>query len=85
MTVLRLPEEDLKFEIARLELKPGDVLAVRPQRPLHSEAAARVRAVVQREVPGIKVLVIDPGTELSVVSKADAKRLAKDTGRVDGA
>lgn len=77
MTILNLPEEDhLKFEIAKLDLRPGDVLVARALAHLPSEAAGRIRAYIARELPGTKVLVIDAGLELSVVSKSEGKRLA---------
>lgn len=76
MTLLKMPEEELSFEIARLEMKPGDVLVVRPQRPVPAEAAMRIQSYVARALPNTKILVIDPGMELSVVTKAEGKRLA---------
>ncbi len=74
---LKLPEEDVEFQIARLELRPGDVLVARAMRPMTSEASQRIKAALERALPiGTKVLVIDAGLDLSVASKSDAKRLA---------
>lgn len=74
---LRLPEDEIEFHIARLEMKPGDVLVARTVRVVPSEAASRLRAYMERALPGTKVLVIMPEIELSVVSKSEAKRLAQ--------
>ncbi len=72
---LKLPEEEIEFEIARLEMKPGDILAARVTHIVPSEAVARIRAYLERALPGTKVLVIDATLDLSVVSKAEAKKL----------
>lgn len=72
---LKLPEEEIEFEIAKLELRPGDVLVARLTRIVPSEALARLRAFLARELPDTKVLVIDAQVDLSIVSKAEAKKL----------
>jgi hypothetical protein len=72
---LKLPEEDVEFQIAKLDMRQGDVLVARAMRIIPSEAAARIRAYLERAMPGTKVVVIDGSLELSVVSKADAKKL----------
>lgn len=75
MTILKLPEEDVEFQIAKLDMRQGDVLVARATRIIPSEAAARIRVYLERSLPGTKVVVIDGGLELSVVSKTDAKKL----------
>lgn len=74
MTKLALPEEELQFEIARLEMRPGDTLVARPTRPLASEAVSRLHAYLSRALPETRVVVVDAAVELSVVSKTMAKR-----------
>lgn len=74
--MLKTPEDEIEFAIARLELKPGDVLVARTKRPLVAESVARLRAYLERCLSGTKVLIIDSELELSVVTKADGKRLA---------
>lgn len=78
---MKLPEEDLEFQIAKLELSPGDALVARVDRPIAEEAANRLRAALERMLPKTKVLIIPPGIELSVVGKADAKKLEAAGGK----
>jgi hypothetical protein len=83
MNTLTLPEEDLPFQIAKLEMKPGDVLVLRPTRPIVSEAASRLHAYVSRAFPDRKILVIGSDVDLSVVSARKATR--RSAGTEDGA
>jgi hypothetical protein len=54
--------DDVEFRVARLELCPDDVLAVRPAKQLSSVMAAELRAQLERRL------------NLTVVAKPDAKR-----------
>jgi len=54
-------------DVQRLTLKPGDRLAVRVDRRLTPETAARIREVVEAAYPGVPVLVLEPGMSLEVV------------------
>lgn len=78
---LQLPDEDLEFQIARLELSPGDALVAQVDRPITDEAASRIRAAIERVIPKTKVLVIPPGMVLTVVGKADVKKLESAGGK----
>jgi hypothetical protein len=67
--------DDVEFRVARLELCPDDVLAVRPAKQLSSVMAAELRAQLERRLNlSGRVLVLDVGLELTVVAKPDAKR-----------
>jgi hypothetical protein len=72
---MTLPEEDLEFQIAKLTLVPGDAIVARVDRPITSEASARLQAALERAIPRTKVVVISPGVDLTVVSKVEAKKL----------
>lgn len=72
---MKLPEEDLEFQVAKLVLGPGDALVARVDRPITADAAARLQVAIERALPKTRVLVIPPGIDLTVVSKADAKKL----------
>jgi PIN domain nuclease of toxin-antitoxin system len=64
--------DDVEFQVARLELGPDDVLAVRPAKQLSSVMAAELRAQLERRLNlSGRVLVLDAGLELSVISKAE--------------
>lgn len=58
--------------ISKLELAPGDVLVVHVKAILTREMAMRAREQFREFVPdGVKVLIIDGGTELSKLTRAD--------------
>lgn len=60
-----------EFDIAKLRLQAGDVLVVRMQ-PIPHDVAERVRESLAPVLPpGIKVLIIDHDTELSVLTQAE--------------
>jgi hypothetical protein len=67
--------DDVEFQVARLELGPDDVLAVRLAKAVTSVIAAELRAQLERRLNlSGRVIVLDAGLELSVMTKADAKR-----------
>jgi len=57
-----------KFEIAKLELHPGDVLVLRTDLMLSAEQCTHLRDHAQREFgPDIKVVVLTAGLSLAVL------------------
>ena len=62
-----------KYEFARLELKAGDMLALKVNRPgLTAGKADHYRKKLLERVPeGVEVVVIGPTLDLIVVSPAD--------------
>lgn len=67
--------DDVEFQIAKLALGPDDVLVARLNKPTSSVIAAELRAQLERRTGHDLVLVIDGTLDLSVLSKADAKKL----------
>jgi hypothetical protein len=64
---------DVEFEVAKLSLAPADVLAVRVARPITMVLATELRARLERQLRlAGRVLVLDPGTELTVVFEVGA-------------
>jgi hypothetical protein len=61
---VKLPEIT---EVERLTLKPGDRLAIRVDRRLTPETAARIKEIAEAAYPGVPVLVLDAGMSLEVV------------------
>lgn len=58
-----------EFEIARLNLKPGDVLIAKYRGALSRDVAARIRDQMKDAFPeGVRVFVIDQNLDLSVLS-----------------
>ena len=69
--------DDVEFEVTKLTLAPDDMLAVRPTKSISSVMASELRAQLERRLnlPG-RVVVLDAGLELAVITKTDAKRAA---------
>ena len=71
----------ISVEIARLELKPGDVLVVRfPNYRITDEEIEFVRARVKEELPGAGCLVLGKGVELSVIAARAAEAIEEAAG-----
>lgn len=65
--------EITEFQIARLELRPGDVLVVKTP---HGVNIPRDRITVQSLVPaGVRILFIPPEVDLSVLTRAEIEAL----------
>lgn len=61
--------EVTRVEIAKMELKAGDVVVIQFQREAPAYARERVQAIVSSVLPdGVGVLVLNPGFEISVLS-----------------
>ena len=54
-------------EVERITLKPGDRLAIRADRRLTPETAARIREIAEAAFPGVPLLILDAGMSLEVV------------------
>lgn len=60
------------MEIGNLRLQAGDILVIKTDRVTTPEADKRIRNNLGPILPqGVKVLVINPGVELSVITKAE--------------
>lgn len=67
----------LRFEISRLDVKPGDFLVARFRKPLSATQVAHMRAAMEGVLPGIKVLVFEGEVDLSVLThQADRSPIA---------
>lgn len=63
------------MEIGALRLKPGDVLVIKTDRVTSGEVDKRIRDQLTPLLPqGCKVMVINPGVELSVITKAEIEQ-----------
>jgi hypothetical protein len=64
-------------KIAKLSLAPGDVLVVKVDRTLDSYMSSRIYGSIKPHLPeGVKVLVIDPAIDLSVLKSDDIEKMA---------
>lgn len=65
------PGENFEFmigELQRVELKPGDVFVIHCDMLLTEEAIQVMRDAWDRLMPGHKVIILDKGMRLGVVS-----------------
>ncbi len=71
------PSKDSMEEIASMKkcsFKKGDVIVLTCERPITISTAERIAENVKRELPaGVKVLLLESGLELSVLSQEDYK------------
>jgi hypothetical protein len=69
--------DDVEFEVTKLTLGSDDMLAVRPTKSISSVMASELRAQLERRLNlSDRVVVLDAGLELAVITKTDAKRAA---------
>ncbi|MDP2377781.1 hypothetical protein [Reyranella sp.] len=62
----------IRVEVAKLEARKGDTVVVRFQGALPAEVVARATAHLEERLPeGVKVLILDRGSDLHVVRPAD--------------
>lgn len=64
----------LELAIAKLTLRPGDLLVVKINHTLEAALADKVGTQIKDHLPnGVRVLLIDNSIELSVLTQADIK------------
>jgi hypothetical protein len=72
-----LPAPMPPFEIAKLDLKPGDYLAVTFPGKLSYEQVTQLRELFKKEIlPRNKVLIFEGGARLAVISSDQAEAAA---------
>lgn len=65
--------DDVEFKVAKLDLGPDDILAVRVGALISAVTAAELTARLERRLSlEGRLLVLDPGAELTVVARKDA-------------
>ncbi len=65
-------DDPVEWKIARLEVKPGEVLIVKLlDQLIGPEIVDGLRATFKKALPDSKIIVIDPGFNLSVISERD--------------
>jgi hypothetical protein len=58
----------LRFEVSRIDLRPGDVLVVKAKRPITGEQARWIRDNVRLMAGDYRVLVLDGDLDLAVMT-----------------
>lgn len=69
--------ESLRLEITRFELKPGEILVIRPRQPLPESGYKRLQQMIGDVVPEYadQIIVMDDWLELAgILSKSDVRR-----------
>lgn len=70
----------LGFAIAKMELKPDDVLVVRCNGIVPATTVGKIEAYFKARLPDAKLVVIDKSMELAVLSKQEAVEAGIDGG-----
>jgi hypothetical protein len=63
--------DDIEFKIARLDLRPGDILVVRCPFLITDTTALRLGAAVREATGGHRALILDGGMDLAVLTAAE--------------
>jgi hypothetical protein len=67
---------DLEYKIARMDLRPGDILVVKSQHTLSYETVVRIQSDFERVAPGHKIMVVDKSLDLSILTAAEIEKRA---------
>lgn len=63
--------DDIEFKIARLDLRPGDILVVKCRDRLTRETVVRLQEVIRATAPGHKGLILERGMDLAILTAAE--------------
>jgi len=67
-----MTDEVTRFEIAKLELAPGDILVVKTELILSKEQTAYIETMFKQHIPeSCSVMVVGGGLDIGVLKKAD--------------
>lgn len=66
--------DDLEYRIAKLEVKPGDVIVFKTDRVLSLDQINHVRECIKRVLPGIQALILDKGAEISLITGDELRK-----------
>jgi hypothetical protein len=78
-------DSSLEYRICRLDLMQGDVLVVRAASTVSMDWVKRIKEDVDRLVPGVRCLVLDGGTDLTVLTRQQLDDVSAGAGHPDGA
>lgn len=68
--------DELEFRIARLELRPGDILVAKAKIRLSVEQAERLRTILEPFVGERKVMVLDDSVDIAVLTREEIEARA---------
>jgi hypothetical protein len=63
--------DDIEFKIARLDLRSGDILVMRFKERLSRQQVDHMRATIDPIIKGHKVLVLESGADLAILTAAE--------------
>jgi len=69
------PMDDLEYRLRKYKCEDGDVIVLETDRMLSEAAADRLQASMERVLPRARLLLLDGGTKISVLTDADIKKL----------
>ncbi|SHJ71170.1 hypothetical protein SAMN05444159_1290 [Bradyrhizobium lablabi] len=63
--------DDIKFKIARLDLRPGDILVLKLKDRIPRDAVDSFRKTLRAVTGGHKCLVLENGADLAILTAAE--------------
>lgn len=63
--------DDIEFKIARLDLRPGDILVVKCQDRLQRDTVLHMQEVIKRACPSHRALILERGMDLAILTAAE--------------
>ena len=65
------------FHVSRLDLRPGDILVLRFKQYLAPNVPARIKADLADVAKGHRVMILDNGADLAVLTAAEIEERSK--------
>lgn len=62
---------DLEFKIARLDLRPGDIVVLKSPKAISKQQADGMRQIIPEALGGHKALILDNGMDIAVLTAAE--------------
>ncbi len=69
--------DDIEFNIARLDLRPGDILVVKLKDRVNTAALTHWREGLGHILPDNKCMILEGGADLAVLTAAEIAERAK--------
>lgn len=58
--------------IRRVEVRPGDLLALKVNREITLEERVRLKEQISEVLPGVRAVIIMPGADLEIIARCDS-------------
>jgi hypothetical protein len=72
---------DLTYQIARLALRPGDILVIRVAQKLSAATVAALKGDIDQVMPEYRAIILDGGMDLSVLTREQIDQTSSGKGQ----